>query len=1277
MYSRDSNIMRKLLGRTAPDTSAVDASHSAASIPPPVAYRPQRAQDAVYAAGVPISQLDVSPDRRSVALGGPHVLKTIVMDHHDDPEGDGPGGGGGSRTFAPIEGVDIRASIMMQPSVGPKANSVADQLNIRDVKWHGNSTVFTACASGRIFAYDIARLGTGSTDGGYENVHIQEDSRQVNTLDVNPHLQSWLLSGGQDGFARIFDTANPVHTRQGFVTFRQRFAGLRCIDPIRHVKWSPRVGHEMAACTDGGVVLKWDVRQPSKPLLRINAHEKACTGIAWHPDGVHLVSAGFDSRLHVWDMGSSADRRQKPKWTVNTPAPVAAVSWRPSMWSATAQARRVAQVAASYDDSSTRRYGTSAVHIWDLARPTMPYKEIERFDSSPSALSWQDQDILWTVGQDGMFNQCDVAYAPRAVDRQPTSALDFSSRGDVVMFLDERPQQPRLQPSSTAAMTKASSFASDSHTPMLSLSRSDSEEDVVGSFLAPRRRMHRKSRPSGRASATPPSSSSVARGKNTLNLEQSIKATGTFKPQQAMASGHIPAASSVAVYQYLSSVYLETLQRELPRDPSGLNGSLLDRIVYIMEQYARAAEGASLFRLAQTWRILSFTMTLLLKRRAQYHLETRLSRYQRIKHDTGRTPRKESYGAATQDNSTRLNRSHGPDRLSAAASDLDSTSNVATPLARPVDSSTAAYRATSGKMLTPIAEPESFSLGPNVQEPFSSNGERSRPRQWLNFNAISLASEDSDRSKLSITEGYDFYDMEALSYAVGLPIGPGEGGGRVQRHDSTDSYGQVFSISEGSRVAGSPKRHPSLQQSNTVGSDGSDYHSRIRGEELAEPRRNSKAHAVSDSPDDVFMISQATMRSGDYASYPSQPSYPSQDSESQLNQSAAVGTTTKPPPTIPPRHPHQKSPQMPPEYCEPSSTLIDSDYLPWPDDPEYPHPLTTSGFKASSIPPLDPYRLLARTLEFESRTSALNASAMVLLLRPLVAESVIDTFQATAILRQQHSRLSRMGLFTEAALMRKLCVRGWPAGLPSWGDNYPVIFAAAQRDVRVSLACSSCHRPREVDPSDPAASVWVCERCRAVMAPCAVCGHRDAQESSFDPIDSSSSSEIDKGGPPLLSGWWYCPGCTHGGHASCLETWHASDATSDTPAKFSEGCCPSDGCGHACLPGKYRGETTTARSEDLARAASDRFSTTRSGSGAASPRPGSSIVSSDGFEVPQSRAVGVAREALNNSANSINNSGAGGSSSSAGILSTSPGRPGPGMGERERRKSVKFARPDR
>lgn len=1286
MYNRESKIMRKLLGKAAPDSATGDlASITGTTTPIPTSYRPSKSQNAVYVAGAPISCFDVSADRRAVVLGGAHVLKTILLDDLT------------ASSFNFNDGIDVRTAITTRQSTVSRQNVVADQLNIRDVKWHGNSHIYTACASGKVFSYDLTRLGAGDNEP-LEYILTQEDSRQMNTLDISPHLKTWLLTGGQDGTARVFDCGNTTPARHG-LSFRQRFAPLRCIDPIRKVRWSPANGHEMACCTESGVVMKWDVRQPSRPVLRINAHEKSCSDIAWHPDGIHLISAGMDTKIHTWDLGNAADKRQKPKWTISAPAPVAAVAWRPGLWSASAHARRVAQIAVTYDETSSRRYGTSAVHIWDLARPSMPYKEIERFETSPSALAWQDQDMLWTVGQDGTFNQCDVAFAPKVIDRQSTSAMAFSPRGDVLMFLDERPlsHRPRLPVVHQSDAMHRATYSSSPSNQGLSISRSDSEDDVIGTFLGSRRRIPRKRRPSGRGtiplSTTPPSGGAPFPDDNKQNmgLEQSINITGIFRSQQAMSFGPIPAAKPVQMYRFLSNTYLETLKRELPYSDGGK--PLVERVGVIMEQYAKAAEVANLYRLAQTWRILAYATNLLLKRRAQYHFEVRVGQFQKLQVDDvvkGADKLKASEMYANGEDTPRrpsAQRSSIDGRFhsirSLLAEEIESTSNVPTPVARPADSVTST--ATSGhddavhqhgKRLSPIVEPESLTIGPAAHGSF---GESQSPRKRHDSEPISVGSEQTDDSATSYTEGYDFYDAEVLAKAIDVPMPRRKNSsrgvpyrGRTVRQDSDESFGQMFSISNGTKRSGrmgssgdafakplNRELSDLERESGTSSADSPAMANTLTGRNDRSPRSN-------ESQGEVFMISQTTKTED---SYPSQPSFTSQDTdgiglgESLHNSVPEIRTSRSVSPkkkeSIQPRH-------------DPRPHVVETDYLPWSNDPPSPHPVNAHNSKASpaSISPLNPYSLLLSALDFESKTSALNASAMILLLRPLVPTSVIDSHRASAILRQHHQRLMRMSLFVEAALLRNLCIQGWPDGLPNWGDNYISIFGGAQQGVKVGLFCSSCRKPREVDPSGGRDAVWTCERCRSVMAPCPVCGHREAERPSFIPSETTpSASDVES--EMWLSEWWYCLGCAHGGHASCLQLWHGASepvAAADPSAKYSDGCCPSDGCGHACLPGKYRGETTTARSDELGRAAVDSSRAregpaSRGGSRRSSPgAPYERSVKSDINDVPQSKAVGMAREALNKGG--------------GGILSSSPGRSS-GVGDRERRKSVKFARTDR
>ncbi|SPQ17657.1 787e5f86-6b8f-4401-a052-dd6355bc31e3 [Thermothielavioides terrestris] len=1415
MYSigNQGKIMRKLLGKPLPDSAHDAHVHAHSHSPSPTAaataaaaitssplapnYRPTASQDVLYHAGVPIACLDSSPDGRSAVLAGRHVLKTITFDG-----------------LAVKEGIDLRALLLAQPSQRYNTPaSVADQLSVKAVRWgesQGNPAIFTAGTGGKIFQYDLVRAGFIGPGAPVDCVQIREDSRQVNALDINPHRNSWLLSGSQDGIVRCFDVRQPTQARAG-ATFRS-IQAFRChADGVRHVQWNPRDGFLFACATEQGSVMKWDMRKPNAAVLRIKAHDRTCTAMAWHPDGIHLASAGVDSKCYVWDM-SRQDKRQKPKWTLSTPAPAGTLAWRPGQWSATARGKRASQLAVSYDESSQKRYGISAVHVWDFARPTMPYKEVCWFESSPSAMLWRDQYLLWTAGQDGIFSQCDISFAPNVIDRQAVSTMTFSPQGDVLMLLDERPPpqrrpRPHIVHHDTVAVP---SFSSSPTTPQFSVSRSDSEDDAIGSFIGPRWRGSRRRRPSTRSTAmlstTPPAGPGM---EEVMSLEQTIRATGTYKPQQAMAVSHVPAAANAEVYGYLAVNYLEALHRDLPYSPGA--SPLPDRIATILEHYARAAAHVKKFRLAQTWRILAFAVDMLLHRRAQYHLERRMDRHHYAVRRKSEAKAKakakalaELFSAPMQ---TTLDGEDTPRKVvpltsfdnalrsrSLLSEELESTSNVPTPLARPVPDLPDVDRPDvreRGRKLTPIVEPESFTLPPAARPPSLDS------RKRLDSVPLSVASHESEATYAS-TEGYDFYDTEALANAIDVPrmrsaptqaldyrrpASPPRGARHhLVRHDSGESYVHLFSISNESRrttglttssdgsLTGRTAEAAALAE--LQNRDREQFESRMRGDEV----RNTPDSTAAMPPHRLLQRTETDMTTFT-------------DEHHAITQTTTDSFESRfpsqPEPDAPPESPLQQP--SPPEspLCfedDQSPFIVETDYLCWPDDHPYPYPAHPStgaaATPATPSSPLQPYDLISRALAFEAKSSALNASAIVLLLKPLLPEDVIDRFQASAILRQHHSRLMSMKLFTQAALLRKLCMQGWPgAPLSHWGENYPAIFSPAQQGVQAGFVCTACHKPRDIDRSATSTeSVWTCERCRAVMAPCAICGERDsapaltaalplpspshppAPASAPDPDPTTTS-------PASLPTWWYCPGCAHGGHASCMQAWHAallepaaataageSDPLADPAgaAEPADGRCPLDGCGHACLPSRRAAEAGIVRAEEVRRVVGEATRAVAkataaaaaaaaaaavaaggaggggSGGGAAAAAAGAyygpgtgevglsgqfgdehlvhgeaggaaglggggsgagggghgggggryaaAAVRSDGYDVPQSRAVETVREALAGAA------GLGGGSAraagAAGILSSSPGRSPVGL-ERERRKSVKFvASPD-
>lgn len=1194
--------------------------------------RPSSSQTARFAAGAPIVCLDNAPTGNCAVVAGEKVFKTLRIN---------------GSTIS--EEIDLRTAISSQASThSDTLSAFKDQLNIKAVKWaHGviDTTVITASANGRITLYDLNQIGSGA-----EVARIGEHARQVHKLAINPFRATWLLSASQDATARLFDLKSPVHSRAG-LTFQSR-AIFKCnADAVRDIQWSPKDGFYFACSTSSGTVQNWDTRKPGAPVLKIPAHESPCLSISWHPDGEHIVSGGFDQRCCVWDLSKNAEKRQRAKYTLVTPAPVSAVSWRPACWSTTAQAHRAAQVAVVYDDTNSMKIQNSTVHIWDVARPTLPFKEITEFETAPTGLLWHQRDLIWTVGREGEFVQTDVAFAPKVIDQRSLSNFSFSPSGEILMLLEERKGRTRpsiTNPSEIQSRTRASGTQSQSPKQgQLSVSRSDSEEDVGGSFLGPglrnKKQGRRHSTRSMSSISTTPPSINGAEG-NILRLEEAVKVTGPYKPQQIMAVGSAPSATKRDVFQYLSSRYLRRMIRDVRESTNAgpVGPAINGRLAIIMEHFARSAEVVGHYRLAQTWRILSYTMELLLTRRAQYHREVRLARHEEKKamheklENRERTENQRRMDQQVLKDSTPRkplrSRSplEGPVHLatkSILAEEMESTSNVATPLARPVKDSMILDSATTK------VENDVFRLPPAAHSPSPLNTDKPR---GTHPTTNSFSSED----------GYDFYDMASLTTPAidisapqrkapfrldyNLRGSPGSRGpNSLLRHDSSESF-QMFSSSGDSHrkfpSSSESGGHQSLFNAAQSASDaGSSWESSIPS---ARP-----GHQRSFESDESDMIGGDGPRLEPSSLSRSPPSLriqkpllplDSDDGSADADEAERMSDSELIESWLP--------------EDEGSLDILDTDYHFHRDDPS---------FMPDAI---DPHLLVHRIIQFEIQTGSLNASAMVLLLKPHLRPGTIDDVQAPAILRQYQHRLTSMMLFTEAALLRKLCY-----------PTYPTVFGQglARNGLNLNYYCITCSKPLRKAELEVGRRLQRCERCQTYLDGCTVCRQVEeplntAQDYDVDaerykgPAKTTNDAKLIDSNSPAARVWWWCQGCGHGGHMICMRMWHAGPAMNEG-AYFSDGCCPMEGCLHPCLPGKWRDEVTAeksvAKSEEMSRLIKENTKAvgkmTRAGSGG---------VKRDGREVGESKAVESVRGAL---------------------IGMGPGA----AAERERKKSVKVIAP--
>ncbi len=660
------------------------------------AARPAFNRETTFNLNSPLTCVDISPAGTHAIVAGDKVFKTLEVN-------------GSSIT----EGADLRAALRNPgDGIGTAMGGGSDQLKIGHVRWsHGelDSTIVTAATNGRIVTHDLNGLSSGS---GIEVGRIREHQRQVHKLAINPFLGNLLLTGSQDGTVRFFDIKAP-EGRTG-LTFINR-AIFKCNqDPVRDVKWSPNKGFEFACSTGSGTLQHWDTRNQKSPLLKINAHNGACLTVSWHPDGEHIVSGGLDHRCFVWDLSRDAAKRQKPKYSFATPAPVSIVSWRPAFWSGSSQALRAAQIVTVYDGTNSLKTQNPTINVWDVARPGLPFKEITSHESSPTGMQWQNTDVLWTVSREGIFRQNDLSYAPKVIDRRPLSTFSLSPQGEVAMIVEERQTNVKHPHRESSAITIEkpirSRLSMTSSIPNgqlgLGMSRSDSEEDTSGSFLGPPAKTKKsKKRNNMRAgiplSSTPPSASDIS----ILRLEDSVKLVGQWKPGQTMAIGPAPSALGKGLFAFLSTSYLMAITQDLRESETQTyeKRPVHVRLGDILSGFAETSEKVGQYRLAQTWKLLAYTMSLMLIRRAHYHREQRLRRVsdrklkqdrlekqhiqnsQRLEHLQfihDRTPTK-----PPRQKPIREQKSGTVKGGSIAKLHEESTSTMTTPLARPVNDS--------------------------------------------------------------------------------------------------------------------------------------------------------------------------------------------------------------------------------------------------------------------------------------------------------------------------------------------------------------------------------------------------------------------------------------------------------------------------------------------------------------------------------------------------------------------------------------------------------------
>lgn len=363
----------------------------------------------VHKTGIPIAAIDINESATHAVLAGRDILRTVNVHDHTVTEQNNLRNA-------------VTSHIAAQQLKADEIHKRKEFLPAKDVRWsHGRFShiIATAASNGRIALFDVNTAASARIELAW----IYQHTGQVNKIDFDPHKGYMLLSGSQDKYCKIWDIRDP-RKPAGYNQYNVRA-------PVRDVRWSPTDAYIFALCTENGTVQKWDLRQPSQPQLSFNAHEKSCYVIDWHPDGKHIASGGFDKHLKIWDF-QGINRRSKPILQIHTPQAIMNLTWRPA--GVEARPRRpdaysCVQIATSYVEDDPR------IHIWDLRRPSMPFRELDRYDTRPSDMLWASRDILWTAGGAGIFRQNDMDYAQIPTDELSSSSMEWLGGGTLLSAL--------------------------------------------------------------------------------------------------------------------------------------------------------------------------------------------------------------------------------------------------------------------------------------------------------------------------------------------------------------------------------------------------------------------------------------------------------------------------------------------------------------------------------------------------------------------------------------------------------------------------------------------------------------------------------------------------------------------------------------------------------------------------------------------------------------------------------------------------------------------------
>ena len=366
-------------------------------------------------------------------------------------------------------------SLLQAGSHTPNLNSRHRRLKlstIADVKtgFHNYNNYIAVCSNSTILSlYDANRAG--SIDNPLIT-SLSEHTRSINSFDFNMVQCNLLISGGQDGCIKIWDLRSSSSVGSSRCDININTAS----DSIRDVKWMPgynfssnnpnildsrqnvNAGFKFASIHDSGLLLKFDIRQPSHAERKINAHTGPGLCLNWHQNLEYIATGGRDGKCCLWYVGDTTNEPYSnivnsmgpstphsnsynhfqlnannavtlPEITINTRFPVTKLKFRPFYEKNVMNS--LLAISSMGDEAE--------VNIFSLSRKFIP-KHVLLTTAASQGLVWWDDKLIFNIDRANRINGWNIDQEPTVLDNLPKSIATWRDiDGSGLLVVDQNP----------------------------------------------------------------------------------------------------------------------------------------------------------------------------------------------------------------------------------------------------------------------------------------------------------------------------------------------------------------------------------------------------------------------------------------------------------------------------------------------------------------------------------------------------------------------------------------------------------------------------------------------------------------------------------------------------------------------------------------------------------------------------------------------------------------------------------------------------------------------